>query len=1183
MKAPTTAGHWSTAPCYNLLRRFYYLRAINIFFGLLIAIACIVADGSANASTLVAGFATTNARPNFGVYKPSETIPITFGATGASGETLTVTTYDIEGAVVAGPTTYSVTSASWSTTVNAYKTKLGYYRVYASLTDGTKISKTYVSGATTPQLFASAVPTGNAPSNVPWSSYAGPLPDNFISYAIVPDPTTRLASIPEAQAFYGMQGGFSGTISTDLFAFLGVRWVLDSQWDWKTLEPTPNARNTFTANPPVAITWGTNGNGSTAWNLYSLPNLTKDGRPYQGTPDVYKSRTFSYNTGALDPTYYSDWQNYATHVAQQWPLVYPSRTLKYYEVTWEPIIPWGYGGADPATGLLDSSETAAQLEADLAIMYQKVHDSMHTADANAKIMGPTVDIDSPNSLGLDYAYLDAGLKNTLDVFSAHPYFENDAGWIANGEYDPETAGVPANIATMKRHLKINYGLNIPMIGTEQGWRTHQLIGTAPSQPTPAPSAFNEINQARRMVRGNLIMLGEGWQMNTAFGFSDYWSDDNMDLNHYWDWGLFYNLDPVASGGFGPTKVMPKPIAASYAAMTYVTEGRKSVTNVNWLGDTIRGYVYESYTNSNDELMALWDFSGATTNVTIKTGVASVTQYDWLGNSSTVATSSGNLTVTLKNGEPVYIKGIASSVWGSAKTPTNIAMCKQPVITSSSVASGDLAVDNDPWSYESEWVSANDTNAKWLQINLGGSYSISEVRFFTGNYSVASGYGSDFNFYNTPLPNYHLQQWNGTAWVDVVYRSTNTKSAVDEVFTPVTTTQFRLLIDATATAFQAQVYEVQVFGTPVSGGNPPVITGEPISQSKNVGEQYSIQVAATGTGTLTYQWYHNGTAMPGQTLSLIYNPSAATTDAGDYYCVVSNTYGFTTSDTVTLTVGGSSGGTVDEEVIGATSGSSTRIDTVVEGTTSTNNLWWQSWNGSAWSGYSNLSTTVSSGPSITNWGASRFDIFYAGTDASLRHRSYTGTWSTEDNLSGVMVGGPAATAWSTSRLDVLVRGTDNGLWWINWNGSAWGFWSELSGSTLGSTPAVTNWGAGRLDAFYAGSDHSLRHRVYSSSAWGTEENLTGILVGGPAAVAWASGRIDVVVRGTDDSLWWQNWNGSGWSGWSSLGGTAMSDPVLSSRGSGLLDVFYKGTNGAMKHRSYSSGVWSAEEDLGGGIH
>jgi hypothetical protein len=85
------------------------------------------------------------------------------------------------------------------------------------------------------------------------------------------------------------------------------------------------------------------------------------------------------------------------------------------------------------------------------------------------------------------------------------------------------------------------------------------------------------------------------------------------------------------------------------------------------------------------------------------------------------------------------------------------------------------------------------------------------------------------------------------------------------------------------------------------GTGPSINTQPLSQSINNGSQYSVQVAATGTGTLSYQWYHNGVAMSGQTLYLIYNPHIAASDAGTYYCVVTDSTGSTTSSVATITV------------------------------------------------------------------------------------------------------------------------------------------------------------------------------------------------------------------------------------------------------------------------------------------
>jgi N-acetylneuraminic acid mutarotase len=88
-------------------------------------------------------------------------------------------------------------------------------------------------------------------------------------------------------------------------------------------------------------------------------------------------------------------------------------------------------------------------------------------------------------------------------------------------------------------------------------------------------------------------------------------------------------------------------------------------------------------------------------------------------------------------------------------------------------------------------------------------------------------------------------------------------------------------------------------------NAPTITTQPSSQSVAVGgTDITLSVAATGNGTLTYQWYFNGTAISGAT-STTYKPSSSASSAGSYDCVVTNTLNGmtaqTTSSTVTLTV------------------------------------------------------------------------------------------------------------------------------------------------------------------------------------------------------------------------------------------------------------------------------------------
>jgi Immunoglobulin domain/Immunoglobulin I-set domain/Abnormal spindle-like microcephaly-assoc'd, ASPM-SPD-2-Hydin len=84
--------------------------------------------------------------------------------------------------------------------------------------------------------------------------------------------------------------------------------------------------------------------------------------------------------------------------------------------------------------------------------------------------------------------------------------------------------------------------------------------------------------------------------------------------------------------------------------------------------------------------------------------------------------------------------------------------------------------------------------------------------------------------------------------------------------------------------------------------PPSITTQPASTTVNVGQTASFSVAATGTGTLTYQWKKNGAAISGATSASYTTPATASTDNGAQFTVtVTNSFGNMTSNAATLTV------------------------------------------------------------------------------------------------------------------------------------------------------------------------------------------------------------------------------------------------------------------------------------------
>lgn len=84
------------------------------------------------------------------------------------------------------------------------------------------------------------------------------------------------------------------------------------------------------------------------------------------------------------------------------------------------------------------------------------------------------------------------------------------------------------------------------------------------------------------------------------------------------------------------------------------------------------------------------------------------------------------------------------------------------------------------------------------------------------------------------------------------------------------------------------------------GQPPAITKQPQGQSLLTGLPFQMSVTASGN-LLSYQWYKNNNPVATATTAAISFPSVALTDAGSYYCIVSNSFGAVTSSPAVLQV------------------------------------------------------------------------------------------------------------------------------------------------------------------------------------------------------------------------------------------------------------------------------------------
>ncbi|HBC88507.1 MAG TPA: hypothetical protein DCZ94_16285 [Lentisphaeria bacterium] len=427
----------------------------------------------------------------------------------------------------------------------------------------------------------------------------GSRPAGFITYIVVPDPAKRI-DYGEENCMFGMQGLGWGS---DAGPLLGIRWTLDDSLFWRRTEPEKAGQY-----GPEQSRKYVSGKlpGTSSFRVYALPTL------FMAPKWAVVPETYAYETGRLSPEGEKAWAEYCKVAARAFMEKYPDRKKHIYQITWEPIPQWGFKGTD----------------ADLIRIYEIAYPILHEADPNAVVAGPCRGIWNNGDPQDTSRLLKLGLGKYMDAFITHPYFT----------ITPEKDGMPQAIRNMKEILKTTTGKDMPMYGSEQGWTTGEDIS-------------KELLHAQGLMRQNLITLGEGFQFNLGFTFYDY------RLAGQKGYGYYYNLVP--SVPFGPNKTCPKPIAAAFAAQSMLLEGGRSAGAIEWLGNNILGYAFE---RQDSTTLALWNYGGETSEITIPTGVKQVRIYDWMGNEQVKDTKDGSIKLSL-SAEPAYVAGVSPKMWG----------------------------------------------------------------------------------------------------------------------------------------------------------------------------------------------------------------------------------------------------------------------------------------------------------------------------------------------------------------------------------------------------------------------------------------------------------------------------------------------------------------------------------------
>ena len=126
--------------------------------------------------------------------------------------------------------------------------------------------------------------------------------------------------------------------------------------------------------------------------------------------------------------------------------------------------------------------------------------------------------------------------------------------------------------------------------------------------------------------------------------------------------------------------------------------------------------------------------------------------------------------------------------------------------------------------------------------------------------------------------------------------------VDDTIPPVVSRSFRAeftQFDTDGPFDGPRIIELDAF--PPVPPPPPVVTSHPEGVYLNIGMPALFSVEATGTGTLTYQWYKDGTPINGQTSTKFRIPVVALTDLGTYSAAVTDANGTTMSFPAPLTI------------------------------------------------------------------------------------------------------------------------------------------------------------------------------------------------------------------------------------------------------------------------------------------
>ena len=365
--------------------------------------------------------------PDFNVFVAGERAPLQFTVRGTAPENSAALTLNVaikdEHAKIVDQQQLAVqaNAAGWNSTLFAPSGKLGFYRVYATLSNGVTLP-------------------------AQGSHKAG-----FLTYCVVQDPATRVSYGPD-EARYGMQGGFNGALNPA--PYLGIHWV-NGPGAWKGTEPEKAGQ--FAAQRSDDVRQGKSGPSALAGATrgYEWSYVVKDGKktgwPIYPIFSLYRPPDWATipdtrfgGLGALQPSARASWDAYCRAYGQAVAQDYPDLSRHFYQITWEPN--WFNGSQEEFVEIYRIAATA-----------------LRAADPKALIAGPTKSGIGDYNMNQEQGWFRLGLGNLMDGYTIHPYTKMPA----------ESFNYVQKIRGITDFVGHAAGRQLPIYATEQGYATHE--------------------------------------------------------------------------------------------------------------------------------------------------------------------------------------------------------------------------------------------------------------------------------------------------------------------------------------------------------------------------------------------------------------------------------------------------------------------------------------------------------------------------------------------------------------------------------------------------------------------------------------------------------------------------------------------------------------------------------------